>query len=423
MVHLLNRLFKVYAFLPNKSAYKRFFIIILYLIEIFIIISILDEIFPAMVLGLLRGIHYILLATVLSLFVIKLEALGIKTQYTLDSKSMMESEFKIFNELSISIIILWLAFGIVSLWSIPLFEKIYLSLAGIKAIDYFLLALTIMIGLASIYILCRAGEPIIPSLLFKSLIALSIVLSIILSKTLFYDVYATMFTKMIEIMSFMIFTAFFSSILDKITFALSLSKESLLEVPLKEPKVITIEYHLTSFGSDKSLLAKALVDKLTEPSELGREIDRFDSILIYTIRGSPLIDYLEGNLMYYLTDEEGKSSIPIYTITLSRSLTLPKLYPTGKDIWRYEVGIDPTYTPYVIERIRKEKRSKNMLVIIENPVDLINLIGFKRFYELLHSIIERLRSSDILVIFTPIDLIDEKALNALRNIAMKVIMI
>ena len=423
MVYLLNRLFKVYAFISNKSAYKRFFIIILYLIEIFIIISILDEIFPVLVLGLLRCIHFILLATMLSLLMTKLEALGIRTYYTIDSENIRMSEFRIFNDLSISVVILWLAFGMASLWGVPLFERIYVSLVENRVVDYLLSILIVSLAFLSAYVLSRTYGSGIPNIGFKSLIGLSIILTIILSKVLFFDVYALMYIKIIEILSFMIFIMFLSSVLDKIIPALSLSKESLLEVTLKEPKIIIIEYYLKTFGSDKSSLAKTLVDKLTEPAEIGREIDRFDTILIYTIRGSPLIEYLEGNLTHYLIDEEGKSSVPIYTITLTKSLTLPKIYPVGKEVWRYEVGIDPTYTPYVIERIRKEINSKNMLVIIENPADLINLIGFKRFYELLHSIIERLRVNDMLVIFTPIDLIDEKTLNALRNIAMKVVMI
>ena len=423
MVYLLNRLFKVYAFISNKSAYKRFFIIILYFIEIFIIISILDEIYPALFLGLLRSIHFILLATMLSLLMLKLEALGIRTHYTSNSMNIRMSEFRIFNDLSISIIILWLAFGMASLWGVPLFERIYISIAENRIIDYFLSALIILLAFSSPYVLSRTCESGIPNIGYKVLIGLSIILSIILSNVLFFDIYAVIYIKIIEIISFMIFIMFFSSVLDKIIPSLSLSKELLLEVTLKEPKVIIMEYYLKTFGSDKSSLAKTLVDKLTEPAEIGREIDRFDTILIYTIRGSPLIEYLEGNLMHYLIDEEGRSNVPIYTITLTKSLTLPKIYRVGKEVWRYEVGIDPTYTPYVIERIRKEVNSKNMLIIIENPADLINLIGFKRFYELLHSIIERLRVNDMLVVFTPIDLIDERTLNALRNIAMKVIMI
>ena len=423
MVYLLNRLFKVYAFLSNKSAYKRFFIIILYFIEIFIIISILDEIYPVFFLGLLRSIHFILLATMLSLLMLKLEALGIRTYYTINSKDIRMSEFGIFNDLSISIIILWLAFGMASLWGVPLFERIYISLAENRIIDYFLSALIILLAFSSPYVLSRTCESGIPNIGFKVLIGLSITLSIILSNVLFFDVYAVIYIKIIEIISFMIFIMFFSSVLDKIIPSLSLSKELLLEVTLKEPKVVIVEYYLKTFGLDKSSLAKTLVDKLTEPAEIGREIDRFDTILIYTIRGSPLIEYLEVNLMHYLIDEEGRSSVPIYTITLTKSLTLPKIYPVGKEVWRYEVGIDPTYTPYVVERVRKEVDSKNMLVIIENPADLINLIGFKRFYELLHSIIERLRVNDMLVVFVPVDLIDKKTLNALRNIAMKVVMV
>ena len=423
MVYLLNRLFKLYAFIADKSAYKKFFIITLYIIEVFIIISILDEIFPVLVLGLLRSIHFILLATILSLFMIKLEALGVRTYYTINSENIRMSEFRFFNDLSISVVILWLAFGMASLWGVPLFKRIYVSLAENRVVDYFLSALVILLAFSSIYVLFKTCESGIPNIGFKILIVSSIILSIILSNVLFFDVYALMYIKIIEILSFMIFIMFFSSVLDKIIPALSLSKELLLEVALKEPKVIIIEYYLKSFGSDKSFLAKTLVDKLTEPAEIGREIDRFDTILIYTIRGSPLIEYLEGNLMHYLIDEEGRSSVPIYTITLTKSLTLPKIYPVGKEVWRYEVGIDPTYTPYVVERVRKEVDSKNMLVIIENPADLINLIGFKRFYELLHSIIERLRVNDMLVVFVPVDLIDEKTLNALRNIAMKVVMV
>ncbi len=423
MVNLLNRLFKVYAFIQNKSAYKRFFIIILYFIEIFIIITILDEIYPAFFLGLLRSIHFMLLATMLSLLMLKLEASGVRTYYTINSRDIRMSEFKIFNDLSISIIILWLAFGMALLWGVPLFERIRILLVENRIIDYFLSSLIILLAFSSPYVLSRTCECRIPDIGFKVLIGLSIILSIILSNVLFFDIYAAIYIKIIEITSFMIFIMFFSFVLDRIIPALSLSKELLLEVTLKEPKVIIMEYYLKTFGSDKSSLAKALVDKLTEPAEIGREIDRFDTILIYTIRGSPLIEYLEGNLMNYLIDEEGRSSVPIYTITLTKSLTLPKIYPVGKEVWRYEVGIDPTYTPYVIERVRKEVNSKNMLIIIENPADLINLIGFKRFYELLHSIIERLRVNDTLVVFTPVDLIDERILNALRNIAMKVIMI
>lgn len=423
MMYLLNSLFKLYFFLLNKSIFRKFFITILYLIEIFIIISIIDEIYPFLTLGLLRSLHFILLATNLSLLIIKLENFGIKTYYSIGSESMRIGEFKIFRDFTISIIVLWLSFGIASLWGVPIFERMYVSLTENIIIDYFLLVLIILLSISSLYILIKICKLRASNIRFKILIGVSFIFSVILSNILFFDVYSLMYVKVIEIVSFMIFIMFFSTTLDKIIPTLTLSKELFLEVTLKEPKVVVIEYNLRSFGTNKLSLAKVLVDRLIEPAEIGREIDRFDAILIYTIRGSPLIEYLEGNLIHYLIDEEGRCSTPIYTITLTRSLTLPKIYPKGKGVWRYEVGIDPTYTPYVIERIRKEVNSKNMLVIIENPVDLINLIGFKRFYELLHSIIERLRVNDMLIVFTPIDLVDEKILNALRNIAMKVIII
>ncbi len=424
LAYLLSKLFRLYVYVIERKDYRYHFYTILYFIEAFIALTILDELFPLLSFSLLRIAHFILLASSLTFFIMRFESINynISSLFAKSSKSLGVGGYtRLIHDFSASLIIFWASFSLAVLWGIPIFTGIYVAIVGRGFLDYFLLLTIIALAFASLVILLKMKRELDLGIGLRITIFLSIVMAIVLSKILFFNVYAAIYLKSIEVLSFMISIMYFSIAIDRIIYILPLTSRYVADISLKEPKIVLIEFSLKLFGSNKIPLAKALMDKLCDPMEIGRDLMDFDTIIIYTIRGSPLIEYLETNLIHYLIDESGRQTTPIYTITLTRSLTLPKLYSVGKGIWRYEVGIDPTYTPYIIDRVRKEVNSKSVLVIIENPVDLVNLTSFKRFYELLHSIVERLKANDMLIVLVPLDLVDEKMLNALRNIAAKIV--
>ncbi len=400
--------------------------VFLYSLTIFVLSSILNEIYI--------GIEYAF-AKVASLIVFSLSTLEflrrtgeeVKFTYFIYYKYILKHFNKLLRGVVFGIVVMWVTFGILLIWLNWFLYTIVITgarpLSFVSVIMYATSILTMVMGL--IYITRIIG---IKLFVIRSILSiLSVSASCLLGKFLYFDGSLYMYLKSIELISFLYIIIFFILMLYRIKYSIIVISEVRIKAGAREPKIILLEYLLEDYGKDKNKLAEVMIDKITDPTILGSDITTFDTIVIYSIKASPVIEYIEDNIYMYLL--AGVSSMDektprIYSIILGKTLSLPRLYSLRKGLNRYEVGIDPTYTPYLVEKIRQETRSRKLLVIVENPVDLINLVGFKRFYEILHTIIERLRPEDTLVIFVPVDvlsLMSEKYLYALRNLALKIV--